>query len=426
MGYPSAPAEPLVSPVEQLPPPRKQVPERYAMHSDFESAPEGESDDFSDRFNATRKRPGFIDADAFRSAEDADEEHEDAEPLSEQKKEEADEMKQIVLVTDGKLRNLRESAEGMIVNIVKPALQEAASGGKEIALQLGTMVIKISADAARELLTSPYVLPIVLAGWYGHGSIPMAEPATGFFLGKLATMGRSLLGMQQPEISTWMKIMAQMNDLKWAAQQGVKLHAGMTLAKKIAKEVGVLAQIKNEVKKADVADLVGAQMEAIKALTSALQTQSVIAAKRHVGKLPKALQDQMSSDSEAASYGPVRKTKAIKDKRRSSLAIRDRDAMEEFNSVPVEERDNPTVHDIPRQPRMRLRRKGKGEPTNAAAAAKESDTLGGIADFSKLAPAQRATKRKPQLIVARGGSMAPILEFNEMADDPYVVRPTVQ
>jgi hypothetical protein len=392
------------------------------MNSDYETGPEGESDAFADPFKATPgRRPSFIDADAFRSAEDADEEHEDAEPLSEKKKEEAEEMKKIVRVTDGMLRNLRESAEGIVANVVKPILQEAARTGKTVGLKLGQKTLQITAEVARELLASPYVLPVVLLGWYGHGSIPMSEPAHEFFLGKLAKMGRSLLGMQQPEISTWMKIMAQMNDLGWAVQKGVKFHVYMTAAKRIAREVGILAAIKNDVRNTDVTDIIEGQKEAFQALTSELQTRNVIAAKRHLARLPKALRYQVSSDNEATtSYGPVRQFKAFKgkDKRR-----RHGDYLDEFISVPVETRPNPTVHDMPTRPKMRPRRKGKGKPTDADP---ESDTLRGIADFSKLAPAQRATKRKPQLIVARGGSLAPVLEFNEMADDPYVMRPPIQ
>lgn len=410
-GYPaSAPAEPIVSPAQQLPLPRAQAVEHHVIHSDYDTGTEGEkSDAFANPFKATPSRPEFLDRDAFRSAEDADEENEDAEPLSEQKKEEANEMKQIVLVTDDKLRNLRESAEGIVANIVKPAMQEAANTGKTVAITLGRKSLQITAEVAHELLTSPYVIAIVLAGWYGHGTIPMAEPASGFMWGKLATMGRSLLGIPQPEISTWAAIVAQVKDIQWAFKAGVKLHASMKLAKSIAKEVGVLAEIKNDARKRDVSDLVGAQMEAIKALTSALQSRDVMAARQHARKLPKALQDKLSSDSEAT-YGPAKKVRAIKNNRRP-LAIRDRNAVEEFNSVPTEARSNPTVHDLPRFPRMKIRRRGKGEPS-----VKQSDLVNYGDGLRQAKKGGRATIK----------GMEPILEHNEMADDPYVIRQPIQ
>ena len=47
-----------------------------------------------------------------------------------------------------------------------------------------------------------------------------------------------------------------------------------------------------------------------------------------------------------------------------------------------------------------------------------------ISEMSKMSPAQRALHEKPKL-VRGGGGMAPVLEFNETADDPYVMRQQV-
>ena len=67
----------------------------------------------------------------------------------------------------------------------------------------------------------------------------------------------------------------------------------------------------------------------------------------------------------------------------------------------------------------------------------EADNIKGISAFSKMTPAQQAMQTKPQLVVSRavkartkGGAktikgLAPVLEFNEAADDPYLMRQQV-
>ena len=150
-----------------------------------------------------------------------------------------------------------------------------------------------------------------------------------------------------------------------------------------------------------------------------------MAARQYAKKLPKALQDKLSSDSEAT-YGPAKKVRAIKNNRRP-LAIRDiararspreaiayardRNAVEEFNSVPTEARSNPTVHDLPRFPRMKIRRRGKGEPS-----VKQSDLV-------NYGDGLRQAKKGGRAMIK---GMEPILENNEMADDPYVIRQPIQ
>ena len=79
---------------------------------------------------------------------------------------------------------------------------------------------------------------------------------------------------------------------------------------------------------------------------------------------------------------------------------------------------------------MRGQGRGYGGPT-------EADNIKGISAFSKMTPAQQAMQTKPQLVVSRavkartkGGAktikgLAPVLEFNEAADDPYLMRQQV-
>jgi hypothetical protein len=88
-------------------------------------------------------------------------------------------------------------------------------------------------------------------------------------------------------------------------------------------------------------------------------------------------------------------------------------------------------HDIPTVARWSKRQgRGYGGPT-------EVDSIKGISAFSNMTPAQQALHAKPQLVVpratkarAKGGAktiqgLAPVLEFNETADDPYVMRQQV-
>ena len=93
----------------------------------------------------------------------------------------------------------------------------------------------------------------------------------------------------------------------------------------------------------DVKDIVGAQVEAIKALTNALQTQNVVAARRHANKHPDTLQDKMSSDADA-NYRPVRsrdaKRRALMDKPKfKALMDKRRDYVDEFSATRTEARE---------------------------------------------------------------------------------------
>ena len=171
----------------------------------------------------------------------------------------------------------------------------------------------------------------------------------------------------------------------------------------------------------DVKDIVGAQVEAIKALTNALQTRNVVAARRQVNKLPTALQDEMPSDADA-NYRPVRsrdtKRRALMDKPKfKALMDKRRDYVDEFSATRTEARENPTVHSEPtvaRRKRTTGKQKGKGGPVS----------INEISEINKMPPDQRALRAKPKL-VTRGGGLAPVLEFNETADDPYVMRQQV-
>jgi hypothetical protein len=77
-------------------------------------------------------------------------------------------------------------------------------------------------------------------------------------------------------------------------------------------------------------------------------------------------------------------------------------------------------------------RKGRSTSQARKKSRKEvDDTLNGILDYAGLDPSQKALMRPPKLVRVRGqgkakakrlsGGLAPILEFNEMADDPYVM-----
>ena len=140
------------------------------------------------------------------------------------------------------------------------------------------------------------------------------------------------------------------------------------------------------------------------------------------GNSQKHYKTKMSSDSEAANYGPIRKTKAIKDKRRP-LAIQDQDATVEFNSAPAKASSISKLKKIQVQRRRRLH---MSDPVEAA---------GGSSD----GPGQQALRKQPPLVSygpgvrqsQRGGGktisgLAPVLEFNETADDPYAMRPPIQ
>ena len=103
----------------------------------------------------------------------------------------------------------------------------------------------------------------------------------------------------------------------------------------------------------------------------------------------------------------------------------------DFNEYPTEARYNPADHDMPTMARWSKRQgRGYGGPT-------EVDSIKGISAFSTMTPAQQALHTKPQLVVpratkarAKGGAktikgLDPVLEFNETADDPYVMRQQV-
>ena len=86
--------------------------------------------------------------------------------------------------------------------------------------------------------------------------------------------------------------------------------------------------------------------------------------------------------------------------------------------------------DLHTPPWLRGHGRGYGGPT-------EVDSIKVISAFSKMTPAQQAMQTKPQLVVPRatkartkGGAktikgMDPVLEFNEAADDPYLMRQQV-
>ena len=268
------------------------------------------SDAFTDPFNARPSRPSFLpepptaEEVAERHPEPPPAEAEDADAKTKLAKDE-EEITQIVLVTNDKMRALRESAEYTMANLVRPAAQQALDTGKTVALVLGQKTLSITKDMAQELLESPWVIGLVLIGWFGSGNIPITQSVTEFWSTKALNYGWSMIGYPIPEVSQWAKYMLMAKDVGATLQVGVKTHFGMKFAKILAKEVGVLSALKNNVQHNDVKDLVAAQMDAIKALSGALQTQNVVAAGRHVSKLPLALRDEMSSDTDT-NYGPVR------------------------------------------------------------------------------------------------------------------------
>ena len=85
---------------------------------------------------------------------------------------------------------------------------------------------------------------------------------------------------------------------------------------------------------------------------------------------------------------------------------------------------------MPTVARWKRQGRGYGGPT-------EVDSIKGISAFSNMTPAQQALHAKPQLVVpratkarAKGGAkrikgLDPVLEFNEAADDPYLMRQQV-
>ena len=102
----------------------------------------------------------------------------------------------------------------------------------------------------------------------------------------------------------------------------------------------------------------------------------------------------------------------------------------DFNEYQTEARYSPADHDMPTAARWSKRGRGYGGPT-------EVDSIKGISAFSNMTPAQQAMQTKPQLVVSRatkartkGGAktikgLDPVLEFNEAADDPYLMRQQV-
>ena len=94
-----------------------------------------------------------------------------------------------------------------------------------------------------------------------------------------------------------------------------------------------------------------------------------------------------------------------------------RDYLDELSAARTEERENPAYHSVPTMPRQR-RTTGKQKGKGGAVGISE------ISEISKMPPAQRALRAKPKLVTG-GGGLAPVLEFNETADDPYVMRQQV-
>ena len=314
-----------------------------------------------------------------------------------------------------------------MANLVKPAAQQALDTGKTVALVLGQKSLNITKDMAQELLESPWVIGLVLIGWFGSGNIPITQSVTEFWSTKALNYGWSMIGYPIPEVSQWAKYMLLAKDVGATLKLGVGTHFGMKFAKSLAKEIGVLSALKNNVQHNDVKDLVKAQMQAINALTGALQSRDVLAARRLVNKLPHALQDEMSPDTDT-NYGPVRDSRrALGDKTRTmAITDRQRDYLDEVNASRTEARDNPAYHSMPTVARddpayhseptvARRWTKSKGKGKGGSVGISE------ISEMSKMSPAQRALHEKPKL-VRGGGRVAPILEFNEAADDPYLMR----
>jgi hypothetical protein len=85
---------------------------------------------------------------------------------------------------------------------------------------------------------------------------------------------------------------------------------------------------------------------------------------------------------------------------------------------------------VPRPKRNRIARKASNPLT-------QQQIVEEIQKASKMTPGERALTPQTPLVTARGkakakgrkkknGGLEPIMEFNEMADDPYVMRPPIQ
>ena len=101
--------------------------------------------------------------------------------------------------------------------------------------------MNITKDLAQELLESPWVIGLVLIGWYGSGNIPITQSMGEFWTTKILNYGRSIIGLPVPEVSQWAKHMLLAKDVGATLKIGIWTHVAMKFAKSLAKEIGVLS-----------------------------------------------------------------------------------------------------------------------------------------------------------------------------------------
>jgi hypothetical protein len=326
----------------------------------------------------------------------------DGAPLNDAEQKRFKKYKDTAVKSWDKASGVVASVKDIIDNTLVPAAEKVLSTNQPLAITIGNVAFNLTVQFAKELLQSPVFLAFVC---YGFSMDTTLAPETWneWFYRKIVTGGPA------PELSHLGQFMKFLSNMRWAAQAGFHFHMKSIFWANLAKTIMRAAETYNNVTHGSTKRALQSGVKAIHGIYRIMGSRSVVArvaTKRFIA-------DKSDSEQSAVS----RSASSSVDERQLALSDADR---------PLALTDAP--------PRATVRRRVRGK-TNAArnyldqnpaptrTRLREKTNVGAGAPLVNYHPGVRQSKRGGRATIS---GLAPVLEFNEMADDPYVMRPPIQ
>ena len=378
-----------------------------------------DSDHFSDAFSASADE--FTDAEPDRFANPFD-----ATPSRNLPSESPDEqeLENTVREAGSILTRVANSATSILQNEILPAAQQVVATGQPYIIQLGGRTFKLTIHMARELLSRP---TLALGLIYGFTLDNKMMPEDWIEMAQRVV----LTGDPPPEYSYAEQMINLLLNMGEMGFQGALPHVALTWASKLGKIMGEHLANEQNVAPRALKAIAKLGMQSLVKLWSARR-----AVTNYHDRRPPQRRGRHSSESDhdptAASSNQGRAVHVAPSS--------DSDNKPLVRRPPSSDSDNkPLVKSWPKkkQPAAPASNEPRARPRRLALTGKQTER-GTLYDGFRIPPSPDSDN-KPLALVnyasgvrqsKRGGgktirAMAPILEFNEAADDPYLMRQQV-
>lgn len=358
-------------------------------------------DRFANQFDATPSRKSVSSAEDPGHQSSTDEESER-------------ELQELTRGTGDMLTHVTERVSSIVHDQIVPAAQQVVKSGAPVAIKLGKLTFQLSVHMAQELLQSPVVTGALLYGYMLDNK--MAPESWSQWSYRVLVTGEPPPEFSQYE--QWLKLLQNMSTWGlWAAKKHISTTWTIKLSKMILKSI----EEQDRLAPGAIQNIAKAGFKALHGLYNMYQwvntpMNSVLAlASHHKDSDDEPLVKKRDSDTEPLVKKRPTKKKPPYDSDNEPLIKK----QPTKKKPPLDSDNEPLVK--PRPKNKSSSSTGRGEPM-----------------VSIEGRGQQALKQQAPLVnygtgvrqIRRGGgktinTMAPILEFNETADDPYVMRQQV-